>query len=864
MKIPSAIRYLSVSTAVAIGLSACGGSSNTRTTEMPPPSPPPPQPTYSGGNIDLPTAVSERLTLPHNEVEERPIASGRSLEWGGARFNCVTPDSAVGDCRVRLTGTSDGVRAEAAGKVAVFTGVDLPPKEVSLEPLPHGQTAEPIDIDPGRERQVDDALFGCERPDAALEKCQVILTGTLDGVRVEAAGTVNVTSAATLSDRELPREVADSLELAQDDTEYLRIGEGKSMTWGDARFTCTSRDSAVGDCRVKLVGTSEGVRAKTAGTVIIATLSNPIAVDPNDLLARPIAVSVIRDAAGMTEEALREYIRQDAVRLNLNTEAERTARANEIRFELRKGEPIYQAISESTPVNLMEEGDGSVTQSSTTHARDMTASVDAWMAPAESSLSNPGGAGFSGRDPYDGPIYVRDGHPMMDGYPMDGSAIDESTPSRSGNRSRKWRNWSDRIAHTAVLSVDARWLTPENEDAQWSDGIDDRIAATVNLTTPASMDFGARLRRPHRPTEIPLPGGRVLNVDIHTDIGRTMPAQEVVLQGFIQDDDDAGGIPEGTMHADWRRGLDVIRFEEPELNTGAISPADLESGESEVFNRQRSFVDGWYRGIPGRFTCVDLEATCHIRNQTGRVNVQGDFRFTPDLDLRFTPPRLERVWNPDWLAIGVWYIAPDSRLPESPIHGDYEAGAFADGNDPFTAANLAAATRTATYSGSAYGMYTQALSREATVHRGRFSADATLEASFDPSQDDDAPLGTISGKLSDFRTDDGRDRYWVLNLEQIGIGNVGSVVGSTTVQTPIGTDVNRFTADTSGHADGHAIEGRWGGRFYGNIENQRRSTGYTGNQPGYVAGTFGASMKDGPADNGYDVNLIGAFAAERD
>lgn len=626
----------------------------------------------------------------------------------------------------------------------------------------------------------------------------------------------------TFSAYELPEKVVKMITLPQGMAEELTIAAGDSLTWGPARFTCVS---AV-DCRVKLRGTSAGVRAETVGTVRTTLVDDPVAVDPGDDGSgglATIAVRVVKEAAGMTEEALREYIRQDAIRLNLNTAEERGARANELRNELRKGEPIHQAISSSNTSDLMEEGDGSVTQSSTTHARDMTASVDAWMRPTlDGVTSEAGSAGFSGSmSEKDGPRYNAPG-----GAPS-ATADDTSTPTGF----RKWRNWSTSVDHAATLVVDAGWRTPENEDSNWRDASGALNANFALTPAVAAMGFGERLDQSRRQSLMKeLPGGRTVNVDLYTDVGRTATAGVLTLNGF--ETDDASGVT-GTMHTDWRRGLDVIDFDDKRVK----SPSELESGESEVFNEQRRSVTGTYRGIRGTFTCVTADTdACHIRNQTGRVNVRGNFTFTPTSG--------QRVWDPDWLAIGVWHVVPDDE-----IYGDYEAGAFVDGNDPFLAGNLEAATGDdATYEGPAHGIYTETMTRGSAVNRGRFSADATLTAHFG----NDANLGTISGRLRSFTA--GRTaRDWSLNLEQVGIGNIGSVVGSESVESRIGTDVNRFIADTSGHANGHAIEGRWGGRFYGN----------GGNQPGYVAGTFGASMKDGPASNGYDVNLIGAFAAER-
>ena len=55
----------------------------------------------------------------------------------------------------------------------------------------------------------------------------------------------------------------------------------------------------------------------------------------------------------------------------------------------------------------------------------------------------------------------------------------------------------------------------------------------------------------------------------------------------------------------------------------------------------------------------------------------------------------------DYLAGGIWVFAPDTATSLA----DYEFGAFVDGNDPFTSANVMPLTGTATYEGDATGVY---------------------------------------------------------------------------------------------------------------------------------------------------------------
>ena len=149
----------------------------------------------------------------------------------------------------------------------------------------------------------------------------------------------------------------------------------------------------------------------------------------------------------------------------------------------------------------------------------------------------------------------------------------------------------------------------------------------------------------------------------------------------------------------------------------------------------------------------------------------------------------------------------------------------------------------------------------ATLNKDRFAATATLIANFG----DGAALGYVNGSVSHFRlgaagTPKGMD--WTINLETACLGGDcrSSFGNKFTKPPPVPT--NSFKGNTSGFADGHAIDGRWSGRLYGND--------HSSGQPGAIAGTFGAAMAEGSdapgtgvAAGGYRVDILGAFGAER-
>jgi hypothetical protein len=177
----------------------------------------------------------------------------------------------------------------------------------------------------------------------------------------------------------------------------------------------------------------------------------------------------------------------------------------------------------------------------------------------------------------------------------------------------------------------------------------------------------------------------------------------------------------------------------------------------------------------------------------------------------------------DYLAGGIWVYAPDDAAGTE----DYEFGAFVDGNDPFTAANLDGLTGQAEYMGveDAAGVYTDST----TDRNSFFYADVALTANFD--------TDTISGMISNFYDD---------TDDEPVEGNPSLTLGTA----DINTDANFFTGDTSMTFDGDDFAGKWGGQFYRNGANAT-------DHPGSVAGTFGGATADDTKA------FLGVFGADR-
>ena len=182
----------------------------------------------------------------------------------------------------------------------------------------------------------------------------------------------------------------------------------------------------------------------------------------------------------------------------------------------------------------------------------------------------------------------------------------------------------------------------------------------------------------------------------------------------------------------------------------------------------------------------------------------------------------------DYLVLGYWAIyLKDTNTGE--LTGSTSIGVSAGGSDPFTANNIAGLTGTATYEGPATGILADRTeSGEDPFHY--VTAKAILEADFG----DGSALGTIFGRIAEARVEGG-DALPDMNLGAADITNSwsgGNFRGDTSVTT----------------SSGETLSGSWGGKFFGN------GAGAT-DQPGSMAGTFGATSADG------NVSVVGAFGA---
>ena len=180
----------------------------------------------------------------------------------------------------------------------------------------------------------------------------------------------------------------------------------------------------------------------------------------------------------------------------------------------------------------------------------------------------------------------------------------------------------------------------------------------------------------------------------------------------------------------------------------------------------------------------------------------------------------------DYLVGGFWLFTPTDVTDSA----GYAGGAFADGSDPFRQEGIMALQGTASYSGYAAGVFTSKPPVNTEVATDIFQATVTLTADFG---DDNGP-GMINGSITGAQLDDDGELEGTLNLGAATIGSNNS---------------GFFQGQTSGVVEGLALEGSWGGQFFGN--------GASGDNPGSVAGTFSGHTTDNT------LSFVGAFGAHQ-
>ena len=255
-------------------------------------------------------------------------------------------------------------------------------------------------------------------------------------------------------------------------------------------------------------------------------------------------------------------------------------------------------------------------------------------------------------------------------------------------------------------------------------------------------------------------------------------------------------------------------------------------------------VEGSIDGVPGRFTCDVGIAECWLEfSQDGDAEGYYPYEnvvFTRDdndaSEVLSAATNSQTVPTADYLVFGTWQYVPDDITAGD----EYEFGVFAGGGDPFRGMDLAADLYgTATYNGSAHGMYYTGRSSN-TPGVGSFDARVTLAADFG-NMADTFDYGRLSGTVNNIRYS-GSASGFPAQLTLRGEDAPEAYIYSWIVE-----EISAVGVVTDGEPTPSWF-GAWQATFYGNgVLPSDLPTG--------VAGTFGAT-------NDTD-GMVGAFGARR-
>jgi len=273
---------------------------------------------------------------------------------------------------------------------------------------------------------------------------------------------------------------------------------------------------------------------------------------------------------------------------------------------------------------------------------------------------------------------------------------------------------------------------------------------------------------------------------------------------------------------------------------------------------------GSFNGVDGTYTCT---GTCTAEsNNDGLSALEGTWTFTPDAVAEDADPHMieDANFDADYLAFGYW-------LQETGTGADktYGIGTFATGSMPFpvgdTTAGIPALVGTATYSGSAGGMFVMKADIDddnkglVATQAGEFTADASLTAKF----------GSATGSITDFIISGTVDNFALSNADGTAVDNDWSLDLDSTEFADraysgnawtFSNHANTFSGSTTSMEGGTAgsTAGRWEGGFYGPQVTDVDTTIANEAETGYPTGVAGEFI--GHFEN---ADVIGAFGAEK-
>ena len=261
--------------------------------------------------------------------------------------------------------------------------------------------------------------------------------------------------------------------------------------------------------------------------------------------------------------------------------------------------------------------------------------------------------------------------------------------------------------------------------------------------------------------------------------------------------------------------------------------------------------------LTGTLNCADDGCDIQV-NADGSIQSIDGYEFTGSRDAVAGVEAADAMQDDDYLAFGVW-LREDANGETEGTPKTFAA--FANGGEPIASFDdYVTLTGTATYRGSATGVYTEGSGVD------YFEGDATLTANFGkPGTDDDADaaddeIGTISGSIHGIYVD-GESTTDVISLREADIANTNTAFAGNVRMGP-GTIEDDDSVS-------YKYNGTWSGNFYGpnaavlddpdtDADESMDAAG-----PDAVAGTFGVSGTEGEGDVAVTRSYVGAFGARR-
>ena len=262
---------------------------------------------------------------------------------------------------------------------------------------------------------------------------------------------------------------------------------------------------------------------------------------------------------------------------------------------------------------------------------------------------------------------------------------------------------------------------------------------------------------------------------------------------------------------------------------------------------ERMFA-GMFNGVPGMYACSDATGCGATSDKDGLLTtLTGTWTFTPTDYAADKYKVLGVTPDPDYLRFGYWVETTPGEDGEA---NSYAIQAFSSGLLPYDGTEIEDVRGSATYDGSAAGVYVQKSDFDANTGKhgaavsGDFTADVTLTANFGGPAVAAVDSFSISGEVSIFKDAASGNHIegWAADLMKTTFGERNDETQLVTGQT------NDFNGMTTGG-------GAWTGMFFGSSEVTADETDPANvtMQPTGVAGEFDAHFSNG--------HVAGAFGA---